>query len=143
MNDREFNAAVRCHYDKAIEGGQVISRPWLTQQIVASWSPPMGEDADKYLCCAYRAVRAQVEKEIRASHLSDADDAKTLPGFHWVQQRYAIVRGKDLCDVPTSEMTVSELRAKARELRRMSIGLMKHADELERYADIREAAKAG
>ena len=141
MKDREFNALVRLAYEQAVEDGAggIVNRSWLTQQIMSQHSPPQGPDADFYLCGTHRAVRAEVEKHIRTRV---DDNEPTLPGFDWVQQRYAIMRDDELCDVPTPLMSVTEIRVKAKELRRMGLGMLRHADELERYADMREAEQS-
>lgn len=63
-----------------------------------------------------------------------------MPGFEHLQRQYVIWREGEAVMVPTESVTPAELRAKAQEHRRKATTSFAHADELDRYADIREHA---
>ncbi len=62
-----------------------------------------------------------------------------LPGFERLQKAYSVERNDEPTIVPTAQLTDSEIRVKAVELRAMAAGCYQHADELERFLSERAA----
>lgn len=145
MNDTEFCRWVRDHYEHHLNEGRVVDDEYLPDVMMSAIEPASGPDADKFTIGLARAIRHEVDHLIRgerAEPSEDEDPQQVLPGYEQLHRRYKIVRNGKRKTVPIEQMTPAELRGKALQLRSFSRGAQKHADELDRYADEREAQAA-
>lgn len=80
--------------------------------------------------------------KVKAETDDQVDGQLVLPGYKRLQQRYLIHEDGESVAVLTSQIADEVLLGKASELRNMGEGCFSHADEIERYIEERNAAKA-
>lgn len=132
----DFEAEVRERLKHWVEDQRrEVRAAYVVAAVVGGHPIPEFEDTYWYRAAAHRAVRDAVRKVIRdysAQEETPSNPQMILPGFKLVQTAYLIKRNGDQVIVPTEQMTATELRTKSAELRRMAVGCMEHADELDR-----------
>jgi len=132
---KDIDRLIRELCAEKLQQGERVKQAWLAQELVQRHTKP--SDSDFSLCAAYWTSKERVAAHFREEKNRETDDSQTkLPGFEKLQTRY-LIRGEL---VPTEQLTVAEVRTKAKELRAMARGLLAHADELDRYADAKQDA---
>jgi hypothetical protein len=82
------------------------------------------------------AVTARINKRERGE--DGAEREPFLPGYEFLQRRYVVVREGESVEVPTPQLTVEELLAKADQYDANANTMSLHARELRRYAAQRQ-----
>ncbi len=124
---------LRAYVEEQIVAGRIIDPVRVVHEVVASWSPPQCDDADKFLLGAHYVVRFELNRIVRAKRGTE-DTENALPGYERAQLAYSIQRDDAWLIVPIEQITEEELRAKRDELLANSKALVDHAQELERFA---------
>jgi hypothetical protein len=141
MTDRQMQEIahqVRLLIDRKVAAGEPIKADWIVTEVVTSWSPPGGVDADKWTKSGYACVRDIVRKEVQRYKPKDEDDADPqllLDGHKKLHRAYLINRNGEQTIVRTDQLTVEEALSIYEELRRNVRGLELHQHELLRYID--------
>lgn len=128
------------------EGVETMHPDWIAQAIITDHSDIHGEDADFYLCCSRRDVRAEVRRQLnrmKPAPEPESDNQLTLEGFERLQEYYLVTRDREQLAVRIDLLTDAELEEKALELEAMATGCREHAAELRRYRSIRQAQRQG
>lgn len=93
----------------------------------------------------YKGVRQDVGRYL-SKRYGDNDKPEekqhALPGFEHLQRHYIIKRGDEEVPVYFEQITDEEFRAKAKMLRRRGAACFAHADEIERFIDLRKTQSA-
>lgn len=143
MKDAELRAEVSLIIEDRLEAQEPVAATWLVMQVVSSHPDVHGDDAPFYVLCAYEHVRDVVRSVLRLYEPREEEDPQgVLPGFERLRRAYLVEREHEQIVVPLHQMTYEEVRLKASEYRSMAFGCIKHADELDRYAEGREAEGA-
>lgn len=134
----QLTQEIRAVVDGRIRQKQIIHPDWVTQEILNRHREIDGGDTDFYLCVGRETVRSQVRAQISRFKLApekalNIDRQLVLPGYEHLQLFYLIETNGVQMAVPLEQMTRSQRKAKAAELRAMGDGCHQHADELDRY----------
>lgn len=141
MKMEGIRADVRAFIDEKVEAGEIVQVRWIVHEIVASRSEIDGYDADFYRACAFEVI-TKVAKECIGKYEAtpQASAQLVMDGFEYAQKAYPVERSGDRVLVPTDQMTVEELNARADEYERMAAGCRLHAKELRYLARMKDAA---
>ncbi len=132
----KLSQEVKAMVGAVIEKGCIVHPVAMTQQIIDAHDKINGEDADWYRNCVYDRIRDLVRNAIRSFKgvpKKSLDPQMILPGYEYVQRAYSITRDDVEQGVPVDMLTDEEAKDKSIELRRMGIGCISHAEELDRY----------
>lgn len=146
MADNKFEVEIATIVQKWIDEGREIVPAFVTQEIIKSHEHGLArnnEHTEFWKHYAYKGHRKDVGSYIAKNFGDDESEEKehqhVLPGFEHVQRHYVINRGGGPVMVPVGQMTDAEIRARVQLLRRRGAGCMAHADELERFMNLRES----
>lgn len=124
--------------------GSILHPDSIVYSIFNDHADIVGNDAEFHLCCSYQKLRDEVRQQINKMKVKadeqDVSEQLVMPGFEYLQQRYFLKRGDDVCIVKIEEMTDDEIELKANERESMGRACFAHADELRRYKELRRVA---
>jgi hypothetical protein len=152
----QTKAEINLYLDRLIEAGELLVADHITSVMLQKHRSGrgMGEAALWWEHHTHASVRDLVRVCInnRADDPIDPEkdyERPTLPGFECLQDYYMVSRKLTKKDteptrigVPTQLCTNIELRGKSRTYRRAGATIYKHADEIDRYVDLRDEAEA-
>lgn len=129
--------------------GEVLQPQWITQEICQRHRSGLASTADaEYHIAFWEFSGYTLTRKLTTRCINDLDDAADqraakplLPGFEFLQRHYVINRDGVDVGVPIEESTDAELLAKAALYRAQSTRLLAHADELDRYVELRRARR--
>lgn len=152
MTRKELEREIDQHIGARLTARHTVRPSVASAEILKTHPNISGADAPWYQFCAGELVYDLVNAVARRHKggPKPPDPQMVLKGFEQLQMAYTILRphqekndAGDLVEVtepeivPTDELTNDELRGKVAELRGMGAGCYRHADELERYRQIR------
>jgi hypothetical protein len=143
MTDRQMQSIViqvRELIEKYVANGESLHAAWLVTEVVNSWVPAGGADAEKWTISGYANVRDIVRKQVqryKPDEQESDDDTQPLllPNYKKVHRAYLIERGGKQTIVPVDKLTVAEALGIIDELTRCETGLRLHRNELMHYID--------
>jgi len=145
----EINAVL----DNRQQRREVLQPIWITVEICQQHRTGLAdeksasEDQQQHIAFweygGYTITRKLVTRCINEREKPDkVADVPFLPGFEYLQHYYVTKRNGVDIGVPIEECTDEELLAKAALYRAQASRLIAHANEIERYVDLRRARKA-
>lgn len=139
---KEINSVL----DELAERKETWVASWIAQHICNNHESGLSsksiEDAEFWRHGGYNYVRSAVTKVInRRAGDQPAKDGKQfrLEGFNHVQEYYVVSRDGSDIGVSVYQMTDQEIMEKVSLHRAFAIANAEHADELERFLDLRRA----
>ncbi|HEX9606403.1 MAG TPA: hypothetical protein VF962_04160 [Gemmatimonadaceae bacterium] len=144
MEQAELRREVVELIDDRVSSTGVAAKSWIVKEMVDRHDDLRGRDRAMAKLCMYghiaTTVRLVLQDQHRKEEAVEGERQLLLPGHKRLQLRYSVDRDGEQMIVSLEEMTVSEGRAKSKELRAMAKGNLAHADELDDYFDRRAAA---
>jgi hypothetical protein len=126
-----------------IERGEIVEMQWAVTELISHRGDIGGEGVPFFILCArehvYRIVKKVVDKYDKHE---DSDQQMTLSGFEYLQCAYTVERENQRKLIPVNLLTDEELLARAKEFRRQSAGMLKHAKEIEDYVESRRSSRS-
>ena len=134
--------------DNLIDGKIIIDPNAVTSEICNNHSKELLNDATFSTYNNYTNVRREVRSvmskkmDLDINSLTNENSQLVIIGFECLQSYYSIKRNDSYLGVPIEEMTVEEIRQKAKSYRKMGNTCYIHADELDKYCDNKRDDKA-
>jgi hypothetical protein len=133
--------------DRGLGEKNEVPKTWLVKacvdELVRIEGPvAMITNEARYFACDSIAGHF-IRRLLNAEASEDGQGELLYPGYERLQQRYSIVRDGRQVVVKLDAIGEEEGRAKVGELRRLAIGVTKHADELEAFLDSRFKGQRG
>jgi hypothetical protein len=126
-----------------LDENQPIAVGWIVQLVLKKhWEILPLSDFSTF--ARHEIVNDEVARCVRRFKDPRPDEMAqlVLPGFKHLQKAYRIARNSESMIVPVTAMTDDELLAKVQEHRAMASGHNEHADEIVRYVQQRQEARA-
>lgn len=142
MKQAELSAAIDDMIEDRLDTGEPAAMSWLVREYAMLHPAPEGPHRELHELCMWEHVRDTVRERLRALRATEPTEQLHMEGsgFTHLQRRYTIDVGEDeQMVIPLEKMTPAHLRGKAKELRRMALGCMAHADELDGRAAMLES----
>lgn len=139
----DLAAEVEKTIQQRIDAGQIIKKDWIGHEILALHPMPEFPGSDFTECCRRLAVADavnRVNRRFKEEPQTVSQGELPLPGYQYLQKAYPVERDGEKLLVPISQLTDAEVRAKIALYREMSRGCSAHADELERFIGLAQAA---
>ena len=132
----EVTREIRRIVQERIDAGVVVRVEWLTTEIMSVKDQIEGEDADFYLACGVEFIKKTVKKVIGdyAPKAQKQGEQLVMDGFEHLQKAYTVTRNNEVTLVPVTQLTNSELEARAQEYDLMAKGCQAHAKEIRAFA---------
>lgn len=141
---------INAHLDRLAQNNERWIASWITTAVCNDHAGGLREGEESHFWrwgtahCVRELVRKQINARAGSSPEHQQQDQFTLAGFErtHLQRYYMVERDDQEQGVPVTQLTDSEIDAKAREYRAMGTACYAHADELERYKDWRRKASS-
>jgi hypothetical protein len=151
--EEQLRLEINTLLDKRQQRRETLQPLWITQEICRQHHTGLADETtaseeQQYHIAfwkhgGYTITRKLVTRCINEREKPDrVADVPFLPGFEYLQHYYVIKRDGVDVGVPIEECTDDELLAKAALYRAQATRLIAHANEIDRYVDLRRAREA-
>lgn len=138
MNNKDVERIAHELIAGRLAAGQEVERDWAIYEILLQQEEITGGGTPFYRLCTREHLKAVVKKVIgKYDQPQEEDGQMILKGFVHLQSAYPVERDKKRVLVPIDSLSDEELRMRAGEYRTQGAGYFVHADEIERYIEIR------